>query len=154
MTLILEILRCYALEAGINAYIARYLVNKYINMFSLMDRYGMHPQEINNMFCPFHYNVNTKAAKMYKDGDQWVLWCFSERKLFTSWDVYELLNINPYTIAEAIWEKLNKEQQDNIMNDLGKEQEVTEVPYKEALEKFRAGTVSYAELCKEVSNLV
>ena len=40
------------------------------------------------------------------------------------------------------------------MNDLGKEQEVTEVPYREVLEKFRAGEVSYAELCKEVSGLV
>lgn len=50
-----------------------------------------------NVFCPFHNNKITKAAKFYLDDDNVVrLYCFSEHRTYTSFDYLKLIkNVNP-----------------------------------------------------------
>lgn len=43
-----------------------------------------------NVFCPFHVNVNTPAAKIFRDLDGDRLYCFSCNKQFTYWDLVKL----------------------------------------------------------------
>lgn len=59
-------------------------------------------------FCPFHDNDNTPAASIYDNEGITSLYCFSERKLYTSADAVEiLLNKDVYGIAKRLWDSMS-----------------------------------------------
>ena len=59
-------------------------------------------------FCPFHDNDNTPAASIYDNEGITSLYCFSERKLYTSADAIEiLLNKNVYEVAKRLWDRMS-----------------------------------------------
>lgn len=44
------------------------------------------------IFCPFHYNVDTPSAQVYKDLDGiYRIYCFSENRQYTSYDYIKLI---------------------------------------------------------------
>lgn len=44
------------------------------------------------IFCPFHYNVDTPSAQVYKDVDGiYRIYCFSENKQYTAYDYIKLI---------------------------------------------------------------
>lgn len=133
--------------------LAKFLLNYYISMFDLLKRYNYHPKDVNNMYCPFHHNIHTPAAKMYRDQYGWVLWCFNEKRIFTTWDVYEqLLNIDPMVIANKLWSKLTVEQQQSIMNIAGNQVDFEgDVPYLEELKAFSTRKITYQQLCNSIA---
>lgn len=52
-----------------------------------------------NIFCPFHENHETPAAKMYWDEDRgiWIIHCFGEcHRNFTAYDYVEIILCNKY----------------------------------------------------------
>lgn len=51
----------------IDLQIERYVINKYISMPKLFDDLGISYSENTTMFCPYHDNKHTKAAKLYHD---------------------------------------------------------------------------------------
>lgn len=76
-------------------------VSRYINdNLNFADEYfaifGKKLHDYGKCFCPFHHNVNTPAAKYYKDSNS--LYCYSCK---CSYSVYDLLrSFNPSRIDE------------------------------------------------------
>ena len=134
-------------------YLARFVLSYYIDMFQLMKRLHLHPRDVSNMMCPFHHNVNTPSAKMYKDTYGWCLWCFSERKMYTTYDVYEkIMNIDPIKLAEMIWNKLPESEQKKIRDLCGSQEDFEgDVPFMKVLDDFSQGKISYKRLCDMIA---
>lgn len=129
--------------------LARFVLMLYVDMFQLMQRLHLHPRETSNMMCPFHHNTNTPAAKMYKDKYGWCLWCFSERRIYTTYDVYKyILHADPIKMAEIIWNKLSPEEQKKVRDLCGSQEDFEgDVPYMQELDDFSKGNISYKRLC-------
>lgn len=56
-------------------------------------------------FCPFHYNVNTPAAKVYTSedsGNGGRLYCYSERRSYTTFDVIKKLGYSDTAIHNMV----------------------------------------------------
>lgn len=69
----------------------RYLCMRLIPITSLGDfHYG-------SLYCPFHHNVNTPAASLFKDSDGIErIYCYSCKRQFTSYDyIVEVLEQDP-----------------------------------------------------------
>lgn len=73
---------------------------------------------------------------------------FQTIKCIGSWDVYKtyMRNINTNQLALLILNRMTKDQQKALLNNLGAEQEVEELPFKSALLKFKQSSISYKEL--------
>lgn len=121
----------------------------YVDMFQLLKRLKLNPREFGNMMCPFHHNTNTPAAKMYHDKYGWCLYCFNEKRIFTTYDVYQqILGLDPVKAAEIIWNKLPQEEQMKIRDIVGNIEEFEgDVPYMNELDLFSHGEISYKRLC-------
>lgn len=134
-------------------YLARFILSYYVDMFQLMQRLKLHPKDVNNMFCPFHHNVNSPSAKMYKDTYGWCLWCFSERKMYTTYDVYEqILGADPLKVAQIIWNRLSPEEQKKVQDICGNQDDFEgDVPFMEDLDLFSQGKISYERLCNMIA---
>ena len=58
----------------------KYIINKFVSMPKLFDDLDIDYNIQTTMYCPFHENYHSKAAKLYHDNIGYRLWCFSERK--------------------------------------------------------------------------
>lgn len=75
------------------------LIERLVPFESLTDvRYG-------NILCPFHPNKNTPSAKFYNDEDGIVrLHCFSEHRMFTSYDYLKLkMKVDPVKYLKGLY---------------------------------------------------
>ena len=74
------------------------VINKNFTFADLSPKYKDVDSSTGNIFCPFHENHETPAAKMYWDGDKeiWVIWCFTEHRHFTAYDYVELILCEKY----------------------------------------------------------
>lgn len=133
--------------------LARFILGYYVDMYQLLQRLNLHPRDVSNMMCPFHHNTNTPAAKMYKDAYGWCLWCFSERKMYTTYDVYEkLMNADPMKMAQIIWDKLPETEQKHIRDIVGSQEDFEgDVPFMNDLDLFSQGKISYKRLCDMIA---
>ena len=129
--------------------LARFILPYYVDMFQLLKRLGKDPRDTGNMYCPFHYNVNTPSAKMYHDETGWVVWCFNEKRIFTTYDVYEkIMGTDPMKFAMIIWNKLSPEQKQQMIDLSGSQQDFEgDVPYMDELNEFSEGKITYERLC-------
>lgn len=134
-------------------YLARFVLMLYVDMFQLLKRLKLNPREVNNMFCPFHHNVHTPSAKMYKDKYGWCLYCFNEKRIFTTYDVYErILGLDPVKAADIIWNKLSPEEQKRVRDLCGSQEDFEgDVPYMNELDMFSKGEISYKRLCDMIA---
>lgn len=134
-------------------YLARFVLMMYVDMFALLRRLHLHPRETSNMMCPFHHNVNTPAAKMYHDKYGWCLYCFNEKRIFTSYDVYErILGIDPVEAAQIIWNKLPEVEQRKVRDLCGSQEDFEgDVPFMQDLDEFSKGNISYRRLCDMIA---
>lgn len=136
----------------IDVQIERYVINKFISMPKLFDRLGIDYDENTTMFCPFHRNTKTKAAKLYNDSNGWSLWCFSEQKMFGAYDVYKeyLPKINTHELAVMILKRLPKEEQEQIIRESGDILELQELPFQQDLVEFKLHNINYSDLLNQI----
>ena len=66
----------------------RNVINKNFTFADLSPKYVNVDSSTGNIFCPFHENHTTPAAKMYWDENRqmWVIWCFTEKTHYTAFD--------------------------------------------------------------------
>lgn len=134
-------------------YLARFILMMYVDMFALLRRLNLHPRENGNMMCPFHHNTNTPAAKMYHDTYGWCLYCFNEKKIFTTYDVYErIMGADPIKMAQIIWDKLPESEQKKVRDLCGSQEDFEgDVPFMNDLDLFSQGKISYKRLCDMIA---
>lgn len=109
-------------------------------------------------YCPFHDNENTPAASIYEDEKRKTLYCFSERKLYDSSDVLEiLLKRDVFSVAERIWSTmteadksvwLSENSADSYEDAFSIEEDTKENNTKLdiAKERFKSGKIKVKEL--------
>lgn len=71
-------------------------------------------------FCPFHENVNTPAAKFYKEDHNEHIFCFAENKQYKPHHLLTM-EIVPFTVSHvfsAIWSNLSDEEKGIFSDDL------------------------------------
>lgn len=134
-------------------YLARFILMMYVDMFQLMKRLNLHPNEHGNTYCPFHPNTNTPSSKMYKDKYGWCLYCFNEKRIFTTYDIYEqVLGLDPIKAAEIIWNKLSPEAQVRVRDLCGSQEDFEgDVPFIQDLDEFSKGKITYKRLCDMIA---
>lgn len=134
-------------------YLARFVLMMYVDMFELLRRLHLNPRETSNMMCPFHHNVHTPAAKMYHDKYGWCLYCFNEKRIFTSYDVYErILGIDPVEAAQIIWNRLSEPEQRKVRDLCGSQEDFEgDIPFMQDLDDFSKGNISYKRLCDMIA---
>lgn len=133
--------------------LARFVLMMYVDMFQLMQRLKLGPREQGNTYCPFHHNVHTPSAKMYKDTYGWCLWCFNEKRIYTTYDIYEkILGADPVAMAQIIWDKLSDEEQRKVRDLCGSQEDFEgDVPFMNDLDLFSTNKISYKRLCDMIA---
>ena len=76
-------------------------------------RFNLNVMLNSNMFCPFHENRSTPAAKAFVDDEKGIttIWCFTEQRRYT---VYDYINL----IIVKQWQKYPSVQ-DYLIDKLG-----------------------------------
>lgn len=132
----------------------RYIINKFISMPKLFDSLGIDYRVNGNMFCPFHDNAKSPAAHLYYDKSGYRIWCFSEARMYGAWNVYKtfISNVNTNELATLIFNRLSKEEQQSLFDEIGAEQEPEGLPFSDSLKLFKERKISYTELLKAISD--
>ena len=93
------------------------IINKNFTFADLSPRFVNVDSSTGNIFCPFHENHSTPAAKMYWDEEReiWVIHCFGEcHRSFTAYDYVDLILCKKYEKYKSPLEFLKK----NMAHDL------------------------------------
>ena len=74
------------------------VINRNFTFADLSQKYVNVDSSTGNIFCPFHENHTTPAAKMYWDENRqmWVIWCFTEKVHYTAYDYVNLILCQKY----------------------------------------------------------
>lgn len=82
-----------------NPLVIKEVINRNYTFADLSKRFEGVDSSTGNIFCPFHENHDTPAAKMYWDENReiWVLHCFGEcHRNFTAYDYVERIFCEKY----------------------------------------------------------
>ena len=130
----------------------KYVINKCITCYKMMSLMEERPTYDHNVYCPFHDNVDTPSARLYKNKDgSDTLFCFSEHRTYRSSDFITkgLVNYRLESIFYKVWVKLSKETQELLLSNY--EGDVSYIPEKfannlEQMQTFREGKINISEL--------
>ena len=131
-----------------------YIVNHYLSMRELFNKLHIDVKPNGSMFCPFHENHDTPAAHYYEESDgSACIFCFYEHRIFTNVDLFKnfLPQINLDVLAEGIFNRLSKEEQDKIKYNLDSTTSLVNVPYLESLKKFKFREIDYGVLLNNIT---
>lgn len=137
--------------------ILKFIINRYIDMLKLLDYLGLDVDPNGQMFCPFHDNSRTKAAHLYANDEQGpCIFCYAEHRLFTNVDLYKLYlpEVDLEVLAQAIYDRLSPEEQAYVMTNANAERVLPELPYIEALRKFKKREIPFSKLIEEINRTV
>lgn len=136
------------MDDNIDKQLERKIINYFIPMTQLFDRLGIEYSEHSNMFCPFHDNTETPAAHYHSDSN--LLWCYSEQKMYGSWNLIKIYfpNMDTNKIAVGIIKKFGIDEVERV---LGSVEIDDSIPFDKSLKLFRDGKITYKELCSDIS---
>jgi len=80
-------------------------INEHLPIEDYLEQLGVDIAPNGKCFCPFHHNVNTPAAKVYtseQSGNGGRLYCYSERKSYTPYDVIKKLGYSDTEIHSMV----------------------------------------------------
>ncbi len=64
-------------------------INDRVNMQDFLQLADVEISRNGMLYCPFHPNENTKAAKYFSDSNK--VWCYAEQKMYGTYDVLNKL---------------------------------------------------------------
>ena len=110
------------------------------------------PDRTTSCFCPFHDNVNTKAAKLFVEEHSEHLFCFAENKQYRP---HHLLthNIVPFTVQHvfsAIWSNLSDSEK-NIFSDYTRNYSI-EKDFSSYYRDYKKSKLKYFDLLNVLKN--
>lgn len=135
-------------ENKIDVALERKIINHYILMTDLFDKLGIEYSEHSNMFCPFHDNTVSPAAHYHTDSN--LLWCYSEQRMYGSWNVLKIFysDVDTNKLAIGIAKKFGLEK---IEKELGELELDNSIPFLKELELFKNNKIDYKTLCEKIS---
>lgn len=126
----------------------RHVVNKKLplvdtlNMFLEGNRYS----RFGNVYCPFHENTDTPAAKIYESEDGDSLMCFSEHRRYFPSDVFEkgLASMSLEQIFYQVWHSLSVAEQEYFLSENPDSYKIVLLGTEKLL-PFKQGKISFKE---------
>ena len=87
-----------------------FALNRTVSMSALLHMITGEYYEIDRTcYCPFHDNTETKAAKIYKNAQVELLFCFTEHRTYNVVAAIKLLtDWNEDAFFEKVWSKLSE----------------------------------------------
>ena len=134
--------------------LVNYIINHLINMYDVLKKLNIDVKPNGVMFCPFHENVNTPSAHYYVEQDgSGCIFCFYEHKIFTNVDLFKTYcpDIDLNQLAEALFNRLSKEDQKRLKYNLESGSVVETIPYLDDLEEFKFSKINFNELLKRIN---
>ena len=100
------------------------VINRNFTFGDVSKKFENVDESTGNIFCPFHENTQSPAARMYWDEDRelWVLHCFGEcHKTYTTYDYVDLVLCHKFQKYKTPLEFLKKNMNaDNLNLQLSK----------------------------------
>lgn len=104
-----------------------------------------------NCFCPFHDNTNTPAAKFYRESN--TLYCYTDLKLYSVYDLLLEYNQDPITIFYSLWNSYNDAKKQYVLSQVDKPY-TTKCLFNDSLISYDNGLISYDDLCLDIYNSI
>ncbi len=99
-----------------------YVINSKIPFEVILRRAGISLNYQGNLYCPFHDNEVTPAAKLYRNEDGDCIFCFSERRIYRPADAIKrgIIKANMGVIFQRLWSRLSEAEKNRLQVDYGK----------------------------------
>ena len=125
-----------------------FVINLYTDLPKLLKDLDINVHVNGQLFCPFHDNYNTEAAKLYKDSNGYCIYCFYEHRIYRSFDVVrDIMKQNVYNVFDSIWNSLTDKMKQDMLDRYGEVDTGTiTVPCLKELDYFRQGKINYDKL--------
>lgn len=137
-----------------------FVINRFATFKSIFDEAGMYcPQEYISIYCPFHPNFDTKAAKLYKNESGEAIWCFAEQKTYKPVHAIEkFLGSNIARFFDKLWVSLDELERAGVQRDFKEvagvssteTEEAIPLEYRLRLEAFKRRQITYTEYVLEL----
>jgi hypothetical protein len=110
------------------------------------------PNETSMCFCPFHENVNTKAAKLFVENHNEHIYCFAEAKQYKP---HHLLTtgIVPFSVSHvfsAIWNNLSDNER-SIFNNFTYDVKLS-IDFSQYYNNYKKCKLDYFDLLNAIMN--
>lgn len=83
------------------------LINQYVKITQLLSMLGIEASR-GNVCCPFHNDKNP-SAHIYENPEGQILYCFTENKTYTPYNLVRLLNLDEHALYHRLVEKYGSE---------------------------------------------
>ena len=133
------------------------VLNRNFTFADLSPRFKNVDSSTGNIFCPFHENRSTPAAKMYWDENReiWVLWCFTEHKHYTAFDYVNLILCERYEKYKSPLDFLRKNMS---LDELYPQLDASERERQDLVETYMDAKVEHimqvAEECETLEDYI
>ena len=125
-----------------------FVINIYTNLPKLLRDLNINIHANGQLYCPFHDNYNTEAAKLYKDSRGYCIYCFYEHRIYRSFDVVkDIMKQNVHLVFDLIWSSLTDKMKRDLIDSYGElESDTITVPCLVELDLFRENKINYDKL--------
>ena len=128
---------------------------KHNMLYELLRRDNNEPRSSGVIYCPFHENTNTPAARYHNDIDGEKIYCFTEGRLYSLSDYYKtILGLNIELIFNRIWNVLSDEEKEEYKKLYGDYSYNVEIDNLLLYGNFRVGKINYNELLDGLINSI
>lgn len=128
-------------EKGFDKNFMYFTVDRVIPFPIILEKAGFENYQYDmNVYCPFHPNDDTPAAKIFNDTDGDRLYCWAEREMYRPSDVIkeDLMKIRIQKVFHNIWNKLSESEKDRLKEEYGQPQEFFTEEFEEVIEKMES----------------
>lgn len=108
---------------------------------------------IGKVYCPFHRNEDTPAAKMYKNPRGDTIYCFSEQRVYRPVDVVKnkMIKKSIESVFRGLWKQIDDFKRERIIELY--DSPISYVPEawennRDNIGMFRAGKIDYTDYIK------
>lgn len=132
----------------------RYVINYFGNLPEILKKMDIDVRMNGLFFCPMHDNFNTPAAKLFKDPNGWCFYCFSENRIFGTYDIYkDIFNYDMDKVFDQLWNSLSEAKRSEIETLFGEYNINTPVEDLDLYNAFKTGQISYNDLIDKLGEI-
>ena len=88
-------------------------INRNLPLKDFLDELNVEIPQNGVIFCPWHDNKETPAAKYYSDSNK--VWCFADQKMYGAYDAMKLLGFDEDKIKSYVPEDISGFEEEKVV---------------------------------------